>query len=102
VGERLLAGLRGLQETYPLIGDVRGLGMFLGVELVRDRVTREPAPEQAAYTANRLRELGVLLSTDGPDHNVLKIKPPLAFTEDDADVVVATLERVLAEDDAQV
>jgi 4-aminobutyrate aminotransferase-like enzyme len=102
VGERLLAGLRGLQETYPLIGDVRGLGMFLGVELVRDRVTREPAPEQAAYTANRMRELGVLLSTDGPDHNVLKIKPPLAFGEDDADVVVATLERVLAEDDAQV
>jgi 4-aminobutyrate aminotransferase-like enzyme len=102
VGERLLAGLRGLQETYPLIGDVRGLGMFLGVELVRDRVTREPAPEQAAYTANRMRELGVLLSTDGPDHNVLKIKPPLAFGEDDADVVVATLGRVLAEDNAQV
>ena len=102
VGERLLAGLRGLQETYPLIGDVRGLGMFLGVELVRDRVTREPAPEQAAYTTNRMRELGVLLSTDGPDHNVLKIKPPLAFGEDDADVVVATLQRVLAEDDAQV
>jgi 4-aminobutyrate aminotransferase-like enzyme len=102
VGERLLAGLRGLQETYPVIGDVRGLGMFLGVELVRDRETREPAPNQAAYVVNRMRELGVLLSTDGPDHNVLKIKPPLAFGADDADILVATLARALAEDDAQV
>jgi 4-aminobutyrate aminotransferase-like enzyme/Ser/Thr protein kinase RdoA (MazF antagonist) len=101
VGERLLTGLRGLQATYPLIGDVRGQGLFVGVELVRDRETREPAPEQAAYVANRVRELGVLLSTDGPYHNVLKIKPPLVFGEADADLLLATLERVLAEDDAQ-
>jgi 4-aminobutyrate aminotransferase-like enzyme/Ser/Thr protein kinase RdoA (MazF antagonist)/murein DD-endopeptidase MepM/ murein hydrolase activator NlpD len=101
-GERLLAGLRDLQETYRVIGDVRGLGLYVGVELVRDRERREPAPAQASYVANRMRELGVLLSTDGPDHNVLKIKPPLVFNADDADFLVATLARVLAEDDAQV
>jgi 4-aminobutyrate aminotransferase-like enzyme/Ser/Thr protein kinase RdoA (MazF antagonist) len=101
VGERLLAGLRGLQTAYPLIGDIRGQGLFVGIELVRDRETREPAPEQAAYVANRMRELGVLLSTDGPYHNVLKIKPPLVFGEADADLLLATLERALAEDDAQ-
>jgi 4-aminobutyrate aminotransferase-like enzyme/Ser/Thr protein kinase RdoA (MazF antagonist) len=101
-GERLLAGLRGLQETHPVVGDVRGLGLYLGVELVRDRERREPAPAQASYVANRMRELGVLLSTDGPDHNVLKIKPPLVFSAEDADCLVATLARVLAEDDAQV
>jgi 4-aminobutyrate aminotransferase-like enzyme len=88
-------------ETYPLVGDVRGLGLFLGVELVRDRQTLAPAADQAAYVANRLRDRGVLLSTDGPCHNVLKIKPPLVFTRDDADFLVATLGVVLAEDAAQ-
>jgi 4-aminobutyrate aminotransferase-like enzyme len=68
---------------------------------VRDRATREPAGARAAYVANRLRERGVLLSTDGPDHNVLKIKPPLAFTAADADLLVAALNDVLGEDDAQ-
>jgi 4-aminobutyrate aminotransferase-like enzyme/Ser/Thr protein kinase RdoA (MazF antagonist) len=100
-GARLLDGLRGLSDRYPLIGDVRGLGLFVGVELVRDRVTLEPALEQAAYVANRMRERGVLLSTDGPFHNVLKIKPPLVFDAANADFLVAALDAVLAEDPAQ-
>ena len=84
VGGRLLEGLRGLSERHPLVGDVRGSGLFLGVELVRDRASLEPAPEEAAYVVNRLRERGVLTGTDGPHHNVLKLRPPLVFSEADA------------------
>ena len=84
VGRHLLAGLRALMERHALIGDVRGSGLFLGVELVRDRATLEPAPEEAAYVVNRLRERGVLTGTDGPHHNVLKLRPPLVFSEGDA------------------
>jgi 4-aminobutyrate aminotransferase-like enzyme/Ser/Thr protein kinase RdoA (MazF antagonist) len=101
VGDHLLRGLRGLMDRHVLVGDVRGAGLFLGVELVRDRETLEPAPEEAAYVVNRLRELGVLTGTDGPYHNVLKIRPPLVFTAADADLLVATLDEVLAEDPAQ-
>ena len=67
------------------------------MELVRDRTTLEPAGEEAGYVASRMRERGVLVSTDGPFHNVLKIKPPLVFTEGDADHLVATLDSVLSE-----
>ncbi len=98
VGAHLMNGLRGLMEQQPLIGDVRGLGLFIGIELVRDRATLEPAPEQAAYIANRMKERGILLSTDGPLHNVLKIKPPLVFTVANADFLVETLDQVLQED----
>jgi 4-aminobutyrate aminotransferase-like enzyme len=101
VGQHLIAGLRRLQERYPLIGDVRGSGLFLGVELVRDRETLEPAAEEAAYVVERLRDRGVLTGTDGPLHNVLKLRPPLVFAEDDAELFLATLEDVLAEDGAQ-
>jgi 4-aminobutyrate aminotransferase-like enzyme len=98
VGLHLLTRLRDLATRRPLIGDVRGLGLFLGVELVRDRTTLEPAGEEAGYVANRMRERGVLVSTDGPFHNVLKIKPPLVFTMQDADQLVTTLDQALAED----
>jgi 4-aminobutyrate aminotransferase-like enzyme len=79
---------------------VRGSGLFLGVELVRDRTTLEPATDEAAYVVDRLRELGVLTGTDGPFHNVLKLRPPLVFSEDDADLFVQRLDEVLAEDAA--
>lgn len=97
IGERLQAGLRGLASRHPAMGDVRGLGLFLGVELVRDRTTLEPAGEEAGHVASRLRERGVLVSTDGPFHNVLKIKPPLVFTREDADYLVTALDDVLSE-----
>jgi 4-aminobutyrate aminotransferase-like enzyme len=97
VGERLLAGLRPLGERFPLVGDVRGSGLFLGVELVRDRTTREPAGDEASSVANRLRDLGILLGTDGPFHNVVKIRPPMPFDHDDADRLVACFERALTE-----
>jgi 4-aminobutyrate aminotransferase-like enzyme/Ser/Thr protein kinase RdoA (MazF antagonist) len=101
VGGHLDHALRGLMERRRLIGDVRGRGLYLGVELVRDRATLEPAPDEAAYVVNRLRERGVLSGTDGPFRNVLKIRPPLVFTEADADLFVATLDEVLGEDPAQ-
>jgi len=98
VGERLLAGLRPLRDRFPLVGDVRGKGLFLGVELVRDRQTLEPADSEAAHLVNRLRERGILLGTDGPWHNVIKIRPPMPFDEDNADRLLAELTRILAED----
>jgi hypothetical protein len=101
VGGHLLAGLRRLQERHAVLGDVRGSGLFLGLELVRDRTSLDPAGEEAAYVVNRLRERGVLTGTDGPHHNVLKLRPPLVFTEEDADLLVETLDAVLAEDGAR-
>lgn len=98
VGERMLGGLRALAERYPIIGDVRGSGLFIGVELVRNRETLEPADTEASFVANRMRELGVLLGTDGPFHNVLKIRPPMSFDDANADFLVECLARVLEED----
>lgn len=97
VGGRLLAGLREIAGRHPLVGDARGRGLFLGIELVLDPETREPAPDHAAHLVERLRDLGILLSTDGPDHNVIKLKPPLVFSAADADRVVETLDRTLSE-----
>ena len=77
------------------------MGLFLGVDLVRDRERRQPATAEADYVVNRLRERGVLIGTDGPHHNVLKLRPPLVISEADADAFVAVLEDVLQEDGAQ-
>ncbi len=101
-GHRLLQGLKGLMEKYALIGDVRGLGLYVGVELVTDRQTLEPAPEHADYIINRMKDYGILISTDGPLHNVLKMKPPIVFTEKNAAEVVQVLDKVLSEDCLQV
>ena len=98
VGTRLLEGLQALAEHHPIVGEARGVGLFVGVELVRSHDTLEPAAEEASYVANRMREEGILISTDGPLHNVLKIKPPMVFDADDADRLVNTLDRILAED----
>ena len=96
-GERLLAGLRELAVHHEAIGDVRGLGLFIGVELVRDRETREPHPELARDLADLAAERGVLLSTDGTFRNVMKIKPPLVFSDADADRLIETIDTVLGE-----
>ena len=101
VGSYLIARLKSLQVKHALIGDVRGSGLFLGVDLVLDRQTREPAPNQASYVVNRLRERGILAGTDGPNHNVIKLRPPLIFSQPDADLFVSTLDVVLGEDAAQ-
>ena len=101
VGEHFSASLRGLMDRHPAIGDVRGRGLFLGVEIVSDRGAPTPGREAARYVVERMKRKGILLSTDGPDDNVLKIKPPLVFSGADADRVVAALDEVLAEDGAR-
>ena len=93
----MLTGLRELQSRHEVIGDVRGAGLFLGVELVRDRSTLEPADREASYVSSRMAELGILLGTDGPLHNVVKIRPPMPFTGQNGSDVVEQLDRVLSE-----
>jgi 4-aminobutyrate aminotransferase-like enzyme/Ser/Thr protein kinase RdoA (MazF antagonist) len=101
VGTRWLDSLRALQSDHALIGDVRGSGLFLGIDLVTDRETRSPATAQAAYAVNRLRDLGILAGTDGPHHNVIKLRPPLLFSESDAALFTSTFSEILTEDPAQ-
>jgi 4-aminobutyrate aminotransferase-like enzyme/Ser/Thr protein kinase RdoA (MazF antagonist) len=97
VGNYLLDAIRPLAGRHEIIGDVRGSGLFLGVELVRDRETREPAGDEASFVANRMREKGVLLGTDGPHHNVVKIRPPMPFGVEDAELLVEALDASLGE-----
>jgi 4-aminobutyrate aminotransferase-like enzyme/Ser/Thr protein kinase RdoA (MazF antagonist) len=95
LGARFIAGLEDLRGRHALIGDVRGRGLFLGIELVRDHETLEPADAEAAAIVNAMKDRGVLLSTDGPLHNVIKIKPPLVLSEDDVDMALRVLDDVL-------
>ena len=96
VGDRLLESLRSLMYSHSIVGDVRGSGLFLGVELVKDRSTREPATAMAGAVVEALREEGILIGIEGPFHNILKIRPPMPFNLADADLVAATLDSVLA------
>jgi 4-aminobutyrate aminotransferase-like enzyme len=91
-----MAGYRKLAERFPIIGDVRGMGLFIGVELVIDRDMRHPATKAADDIVDQLRLRGVLASTDGPDDNVLKIKPPMVFGPEEAAILLAETETVLA------
>lgn len=94
-GDYLLDQLRELQQRHDCIGDVRGRGLYIGVDLVLDRVTKAEATTLAADVVNHMRERGVLVSTDGPADNVLKIKPPIVFDRGDADVLCAALDDAL-------
>jgi len=96
-GELFFREMAPLVDRHPIIGDVRGRGLYLGVDLVRDRETRAPAGDAARYVALRMRQRGVLIGTDGPHGNVLKIKPPITFTDDEVRRLVATLDEVLSE-----
>lgn len=97
VGNYLKAKLKDLKLEFPLIGDIRGHGLFLGIELIRTPETLQPAVEEAAYIANRMKANAILMSTDGPFYNVLKIKPPMCFSLKDADFLVKTLSNILNE-----
>ena len=97
VGAHLLQTLRGVQDEFALIGDVRGSGVFLGVEMVRDGTTLEPADVEASFVVNRMRARGVLVGTDGPFHNVIKIRGPMTLTIADADRIAETLKASLRE-----
>jgi 4-aminobutyrate aminotransferase-like enzyme/Ser/Thr protein kinase RdoA (MazF antagonist) len=95
LGGRFAAGLSDLAPGRPMIGDVRGRGLYLGVELVRDRRTKEPATAEAAAVKEAIKAQGILISTDGPHDNVLKIKPPLVITAHDIDRAVAAIGRAI-------
>lgn len=95
IGARLKAGLKKLMNDHPLVGDVRGMGLMLGMELVRDRSTKEPARAEALEVLEQSREMGVLFGKGGIDGNVLRIKPPMCITADDADYAIDVLDRAL-------
>jgi 4-aminobutyrate aminotransferase-like enzyme len=97
VGERLLSGMREIAGRHEAIGDVRGIGLFTGVELVKDRATKEPDAETTTKLVNGLRHRRVLISGAGPHANVLKIRPPLVFSLANADTFLAAMDDVLAE-----
>jgi len=94
-GEQLLARFRYLQEKCPLIGDVRGRGLMIGLELVRDRKSKEPAAAEAKALRASLRERGILVGVGGLLGNVLRIQPPLSITAAECDRVADMLETAL-------
>jgi len=96
-GDYLKSSLHNLQRRFPVIGDVRGEGLFLGIEFVKNPQTREPHTELAGAIKNQLKDKRILVGTDGPFDNVIKIKPPLCFNQSDADVFLQALKSVLAE-----
>ncbi|MFC9359214.1 aminotransferase class III-fold pyridoxal phosphate-dependent enzyme [Rhodococcus sp. NPDC057014] len=94
-GEYLRTKLRALMDRHSLIGDVRGQGFYSGVEFVLDRSTKEHAVDETLIVCNRMKDAGVLVYPTGPQWNILKIKPPLSFTRDHADLFAGTLDHVL-------
>ena len=96
VGEFLKSELKLLAKEFPIIGDVRGQGLFLGFELVDSKMY--PLADQTDYLINRMKDFGILMSSDGPDHNVLKIKPPMVFTIENAKELIFYLRKILSED----
>lgn len=96
VGNYLKKELIKLQSIFPIIADVRGQGLFLGFELCDEH--KNPLGDKASYLTNRMKELGILMSIDGQDHNVIKIKPPLVFSKENADELLYRLKTVFAED----
>ena len=97
VGGRLAEGLRALAERHALIGDVRGRGLFLGVDLVLDRESKEPATVQASFVVEAMKRRGVLVSSDGPHDNVLKLKPPMVLRKSDVDRVLIAFDGALSD-----
>jgi len=96
VGGYLKSELKQLALKFPIIGDVRGQGLFLGIELVDKNLN--PLSAQAEYLINRMKDFGVLMSIDGKDNNVIKIKPPMVFTKDNAKRLISYLSKIFIED----
>ena len=96
IGNYLKNGLNSLATKHPIIGDVRGKGLFIGFELVDEKLN--PLENKAIYLKNRMKDLGFLMSNDGIDHNVIKIKPPMIFNKKNADDLLFFLDLVLQED----
>ena len=97
VGDYVRRGLIRLMDKYALIGNVRGLGLFFGLELVRDRASKTPAPEQTKALVNKMRDAGVLMGRIGAHDNILKMRPPMVFSIENADLLLTTLDKVFGE-----
>jgi 4-aminobutyrate aminotransferase-like enzyme len=97
MGEKLLSGLKRLKATHPMIGDVRGCGLFIGLDLVDDRATKAPSTQGADYVKNRMREHRILMGTEGPADNILKIRPPITIEAQDVEMILQVMDQVLGE-----
>jgi len=97
VGAYLRQGLAKLTDKYDLIGDVRGCGLYTGVEMVTDRQTKQPAAAEASRLVNLMKEQGVLLSRIGLHDNILKMRPPICFSRENADFLLENLDQVFAQ-----
>jgi alanine-glyoxylate transaminase/(R)-3-amino-2-methylpropionate-pyruvate transaminase len=96
VGNYLKAGFSRLAKKHSLIGDIRGLGLMLGVELVKDRTTKEPAKDECAAVFEACKDMGLLIGKGGLTGNTLRVKPPMIFSTSDADFLLAVLDEALA------
>ncbi|MCX7178887.1 MAG: aminotransferase class III-fold pyridoxal phosphate-dependent enzyme, partial [Proteobacteria bacterium] len=96
VSSHVTAGLRRLQQKYAIIGDVRAKGLFFAVELVRDRTSKEPAEAETGRLVEAMRERRVLISRVGRYDNILKMRPPMPFSRDNADELLSALDLCLA------
>ncbi len=97
MGDKLIEGLHGMQEKYKIIGDVRGCGLFIGLDLVTNPQTREPGTALADYVKNRMREHRILMGSEGPYDNILKIRPPMTIEAEDIDYILEVMDKVLDE-----
>jgi 4-aminobutyrate aminotransferase-like enzyme len=97
MGNRLLDGLRTLKQVYDIVGDVRGYGLFIGLDLVTDPVLKTPGTQLADYVKNRMREHRILMGSEGPQDNILKIRPPMTVEKADVDFILEVMDKVLAE-----
>ena len=96
MGELFIDGLTKLKERYKIIGDVRGKGLFLGIELVKDRSSLEPATKEAELLVKGMLSKNILLSIDGPRKNVIKIKPPMVISREDVERTILSLDEIFS------
>jgi len=96
IGNRILAGLNKLKEKHNVIGDVRGKGLLLGIELVKDQQSKEPAKEECAQVVETCKEMGLLLGKGGLWGQTIRFSPPMCVNEQDADFLLEVLDRALA------
>jgi alanine-glyoxylate transaminase/(R)-3-amino-2-methylpropionate-pyruvate transaminase len=97
IGNKILAGLNGLKEKHNLIGDVRGKGLLLGIELVKDRESKEPAGGECAQVLENCKNMGLLLGKGGLWGQTIRFSPPMCVNEQDADFLIEVLDRAFAE-----
>ncbi|MEQ8812801.1 MAG: aminotransferase class III-fold pyridoxal phosphate-dependent enzyme, partial [Imperialibacter sp.] len=95
LGSYILNGFENLTKKYEWAGNARGQGLFLGLELVKDKVRKDPFTDLAAFVKNKLKEQNILIGTDGPFDNTLKIKPPMCFTQANADELLQAIDEAL-------